>query len=94
MFASFTHELPQFPADVRKIVRSGLNRWKEIFATKFQRLLNAKKPRQPVSADDLATMYISVIEGGLILGQAENDVSIPIRQAKLFRDYVELLFKT
>jgi TetR/AcrR family transcriptional repressor of nem operon len=92
MFASFIHELPQFPAEVRGIVRAGLRRWKEIFATNFQRLLNAKKPRQRVSADDLATMYVSIIEGALILGQADNDVSIPIRQAQLFRNYIKLLF--
>jgi hypothetical protein len=29
--------------------------------------INAKKPRQRVSADDLATMYVSIIEGALIL---------------------------
>jgi TetR/AcrR family transcriptional regulator, transcriptional repressor for nem operon len=93
MFASFTHELPQFPAEIREIVRIGLDRWKAIFATRFQRLLSTKKPRQSVSADDLAAMYISVIEGGLILGQADNDLSIPIRQAQLFRNYIEMLFK-
>jgi TetR/AcrR family transcriptional regulator, transcriptional repressor for nem operon len=93
MFASYAHELPQFPTEVREIVRGGLNRWREIFATKFQRLLKAKKPRQHVSADDLATMYVSIIEGGLILGQADNDISIPIRQAQMFRNYLGLLFK-
>ena len=45
-----------------------------------------------VDLDALADMIATLVEGGLILGRALNDITILPRQVLLYRDFVRSVF--
>ena len=92
LYASYAHELSQFDAGPVKAVRGGMEQWRAIYREKFDRLLQTYDPRMHVNADDLASMIISLIEGGLIQARIEGDRDLVVRQSEQFRNYLRLLF--
>jgi TetR/AcrR family transcriptional repressor of nem operon len=74
-------------------MRAGITRWKGVYREKFQRLLETRAPRVPITADELTDMIVSLIEGGLILARIEGDPRLVIRQSEHFRGYLKLLFE-
>ena len=94
LYASFSHEFDQFDAQTMEAVRVGITHWKAVYREKFEHLLSVRRPRLAVTADDLANMIVSLIEGSLILARIETDPSLVIRQCAQFRGYLELLFQT
>ena len=92
LFAAYAHELEQFGPRTVGLIRSGIAQWKAIYRERFERVLAVHTPRHPVTADDLADMIMSLIEGGVILGRIEDDPRLIARQSAQFRTYLRLLF--
>ena len=92
LYASYIHELEQFEPRVIKAVGSGMKQWRDIYRDKFEALIRHRSPRLPVTADDLAGMVISLIEGGLIQARIDGDRDLLVRQSTQFRQYLQLLF--
>jgi TetR/AcrR family transcriptional regulator, transcriptional repressor for nem operon len=92
VFASYTHEHAQFDAPVRAFIAECLKRWSALYEAKFGAVLARYRPRIEVSAAELAEMVVAIIEGGLILSRSFGDSRLVARQARQFRNYLELLF--
>jgi TetR/AcrR family transcriptional repressor of nem operon len=93
VFASFTHEGAAFGPDIRAYIRERLGLWQNLFQKKLAALVAARPPIVPVGATELAELIVTLIEGGLIMGNALEDRRFLQRQSRQYRTYLELLFK-
>ena len=92
MYAAYTYESMQFDPAIRDFVADSLRRWTSIYVRDFQDVLDRYTPALPVTARQLAEMIIAIIQGGLVLGRAYNDIRMTARQSEQFRNYLALLF--
>ena len=92
MYAAYTYESMQFEPAVRDFVADLLRRWTSIYVRNFQEILDRYEPAQPVTARQLAEMIVAILQGGLVLGRAYNDIRMMARQSEQFRNYLALLF--
>jgi TetR/AcrR family transcriptional repressor of nem operon len=92
MYALYTYEDDHFENDVKSFVAETLQTWTAMYIRKFQEVIDLYPPVKPVTAKKLAEMFVSVIEGGLILERAYKKPGMTARQSEQFRDYLELLF--
>ena len=90
--ASFVYQDQLFNRDVRDLNAEGILRWRRRFRERFDLIATKYPPREGVDLDALADMAASLIEGGLILGRALRDHTIPSRQVLLYRDFVRCVF--
>jgi TetR/AcrR family transcriptional regulator, transcriptional repressor for nem operon len=93
MYAVYTYESMEFDASIRDLVSDTLRQWTSMYVRKFQEVIDRYEPALPVTARQLAEMIVSVIEGGLVLQRAYDDVRMTSRQSEQFRNYLELLFR-
>ena len=94
MYALYTYEDDHFENDVKGFVAETLQTWTAMYIRKFQEVIDRYPPARPVTAKRLAEMFVSVIEGGLILERAYRNPGLTARQSEQFRNYLELLFPT
>lgn len=94
MYAVYTYESMQFEPAVRDFVADILRQWTSIYVRKFQEVIDRYEPAIPVTARQLAEMIVSIVEGGLVLQRAYDDVRVTSRQSEQFRNYLKLLFKS
>lgn len=92
VFAAYTHERGQFDDSIRGFIAESLKRWTALYEKRFEAIEARYRPRLPVSAAELAEMIVTIIEGGLILSKSYGDARLVARQARQFRNYLELLF--
>lgn len=92
IFASYTYESLQFGPEVSDFIRQNLSAWSDLCEQKFAALIDARSPVEPVTAQQLAEMVTSLIEGGFIMANAMNDATWTQRQVAQFRRYLSLLF--
>lgn len=92
IYAAYTYESMQFEPTVRDFVADTLKQWTSIYARKFQEILDRYKPAIAVTARQLAEMIVAIVEGGLVLQRAYDDVRLMARQSEQFRNYLKLLF--
>jgi len=92
MYAAYTYESMQFEPAIRNFIADSLRRWTSIYVRNFQDVLDRYKPAIPVTARQLGEMIVSIIQGGLMLGRAYNDIRMTARQSEQFRNYLGLLF--
>jgi TetR/AcrR family transcriptional regulator, transcriptional repressor for nem operon len=92
MFATYTHEQAQFDPAMRARIAGRLAKWMGLYEAKFQAVLARYQAKITVSAKELAEMIVAIIEGGLILSRSSGDARLVARQARQFRNYLELLF--
>jgi TetR/AcrR family transcriptional repressor of nem operon len=92
MYAAYTYESMQFEPEIRDFVADSLRHWTSIYVRTFQDVLDRYTPVLPVTARQLAEMITAIIQGGLVLGRAYNDMRMTARQSEQFRNYLALLF--
>jgi len=92
IFASYTYERHQFEDEVRASIEDSLEQWMVIFESRFEAVIAACPPRQPVNARTLAEQLVSTIEGGFVMANALNDAGWNQRQLAAFRQHLQLLF--
>jgi TetR/AcrR family transcriptional repressor of nem operon len=93
VFAAFTHESATMGPEIQAYIRERLGLWQQLFEDKLRALIAARPPAQPVTASGLAELIVTLIEGGLIMGNALEDRRFLQRQSRQVRTYLELLFK-
>lgn len=81
-----------FDAQVRAINKTALLRWRSLFKGELENITVRYPLRENVSLDDLADMFSSIMEGGIILAKGLETPGIAARQLLLYRSYVKLLF--
>ena len=90
--ASFCYQDQLFNREIRELNASGMMAWRTRFRERLDLIAKRYPPRQEVDLDALADMISTLVEGGLILGRALNDVTILPRQVLLYRDFVRAVF--
>jgi len=90
--ASFCYQDQLFNREIRELNASGMLAWRTRFRERLDLIVKRYPPRQEVDLDALADMISTLVEGGLILGRALNDVTILPRQVLLYRDFVRAVF--
>jgi TetR/AcrR family transcriptional regulator, transcriptional repressor for nem operon len=90
--ASFCYQDQLFNREIRELNASGMLAWRTRFRERLNLIARRYPPRQEVDLDALADMISTLVEGGLILGRALNDVTILPRQVLLYRDFVRVVF--
>lgn len=67
LVASFAYENQQFNNEIRDLIKSGLQSWRDMIIDRLI-VISEKYPiKSDVSFDVLADMFISAIEGGVML---------------------------
>lgn len=92
VFASYVYQPEQFDADVRRSVADYLRAWTDILAGLFADLVAARPSVRPVTARGLASMFASLVEGGLIFSRAQDDHEAMLSSLDQFAQYLTLLF--
>lgn len=92
IFASYTHESHHFGDDVKEYIAQSLDAWGVQFEEKLEALIQARPPKEDVTARQLAEMIITTFEGGFIMANAKKDATWTQRQSNEFQRYLRLLF--
>ena len=93
LFASYLYELQQFDDETRDLIRESFVKWRELLKEKFEAIARKYPPQTKVDAASLADAFTVVLEGAFITGKALNQPEVVSEQLRLFRNYVELLFR-
>lgn len=81
-----------FDSGVREANRRAVLGWRARFRAMLDDVAAIYPPADDVDLDDLADMFSSQIEGGIILARALEDHRLTARQVLLLRSYLKLLF--
>jgi TetR/AcrR family transcriptional repressor of nem operon len=92
LFASYAYEAGLFDGGIHDVIRGALLHWREAVGAKLRQAMAAHPPRITVSADDLADMFLGVIEGGFVLSRGLQESGMMAKQLAQYRNYLELLF--
>jgi len=90
--ASFCYQDQLFNREIRKLNAEGMLAWRIRFRERLDVIAKRYPPRHDVDLDAMADMMSTLVEGGLVLGRALNDVTILPRQVLLYRDFVRAVF--
>jgi len=90
--ASFCYQDQLFNREIRRLNAEGMLAWRIRFRERLDLIAERYPPRHEVDLDALADMIATLVEGGLILGRALNDITILPRQVLLYRDFVRSVF--
>ena len=90
--ASFCYQDQLFNREIRKLNAEGMLAWRIRFRERLDVIVKRYPPRHDVDLDAMADMMSTLVEGGLVLGRALNDVTILPRQVLLYRDFVRAVF--
>ena len=92
LVASFTYETQQLNEEIRKLMQQGLLAWRETMMRRLLRIMESYPQKVEVSAEALADMFTSCVEGGIILARVYDDNRALIDQVQAYRTHLRLLF--
>lgn len=92
LVAAFTYETQQFDDDIRALMETGMLEWRTMIAGRLTAIMERYPPRTDISVDDLADMFSSTLEGGIILARVYGDNRALIAQVQAYRTHLRLLF--
>jgi AcrR family transcriptional regulator len=81
-----------FNRDIQELNRHAALLWRQRFRTMFQAIMVDHLPREPVSADDLADMVSTVLEGAIVMSKALREPDSMARQILVLRSLLKLVF--
>jgi TetR/AcrR family transcriptional repressor of nem operon len=93
LFASYLYELQLFGDETRKLIRNSFEQWRSLLREKIEAVVRKYPPQAKVDASHLADAFTVVLEGAFITGKAMNEPQVVADQLRLYRNYVELLFR-
>src|SRR5690606_26583594 len=74
--ASFCYQDQLFSQEVRDLNASSFLKWRARFGERLSLIAAKYPPRGEIDLEALADMAATLVEGGLILGRALNDISV------------------
>lgn len=93
LFASYLYELQLFGEDTRKLIRDSFELWRGLLRDKIEAITLKYPPQAQVNASHLADAFTVVLEGAFITAKAMNEPQVITDQLRLYRNYIELLFR-
>ena len=92
MVATVTYHDKQFNDEIRTMNREGMIRWRGLFLSFLEDIVQTYPPRAEVDVEVLADMLSSTVEGGIILSKVFNDPKALANQILQYRTFIRLLF--
>ena len=93
LLAAYVYEMQQFDDDVRDIINSEFLAWRELLTAQIERIKLRYPPREEVSTEALADMFLSTFEGAFIMSKSLREPDITAEQLKLYRSFIAALFR-
>lgn len=92
MVASVCYQDQLFNQDVRDLNRSGVLEWRRRFRETLDRIAAIYPPKIQVDLDDLADMFSSTVDGGIIISKATGEIGVLPGQVRLVREFIRVIF--
>lgn len=92
MVATYCYQERLFNKEVVSIYKQTALGWRARFLSSLQDINDKYALNDDVALEDLADMVSAVIDGGIVLSKAIHDPRILVRQIRLYRSYIKLLF--
>lgn len=92
LVAAFTYETQQFDDEVRAMMKAGMLGWRDMILARLEEIVARYPPRVEVSLEELADMFSSTLEGGIILAMVYGDNQALAGQVHAYRTHLRLLF--
>ncbi|MGB3625941.1 MAG: TetR/AcrR family transcriptional regulator [Henriciella sp.] len=93
MVATVTYHDKQFNDDIRAMNRDGMVRWRALFLSFLEEIVEAYPPRTDIDVEALADMLSVTVEGGIILSKVFDDPKVLASQIMQYRTFIRLLFQ-
>jgi TetR/AcrR family transcriptional regulator, transcriptional repressor for nem operon len=81
-----------FDAEVRDLIKGAMLGWRSRFQAMFAAIAHRYPPLDAVSASDLADMFMSIVDGAIILSRATREPKALPAQIMMFRSYVKVIY--
>ncbi len=94
LVVSFTYESHQINDEIRELIKKGLITWREMISSRLEKIIEKYPSDNEINTDVLADMFITTIEGGIILSRAFQDNQLLINQILGYRSYLRTLFES
>lgn len=92
LVASYCYQENMFDREVRELNREGVLRWRTRFRGYLEEIAERYPPRIEVDLDDLADMFSSLADGGIILSKVLRNKELLPNQLLLYRSFVRSVF--
>lgn len=89
VMAAFSYQLMDQIPELREIGQQALRGWQTAFAKLFQ--IFADNPSGPLTAEELASYFMSVLQGASVIARVENQPQAIHQAAKHFKLYLHQL---
>ena len=93
LLASYVYELQQFDDDMRPIINTEFLHWRKELTALFEQIRKRYPPRAEVDSVALADMFTSTFEGAFVLSKSLKEPSITAQQLRLYKTFIETLFR-
>jgi TetR/AcrR family transcriptional repressor of nem operon len=93
LLAAYVYEMQQFDDDIRDIINTEFLAWREMLTAQIERIKLRYPPREEVSTEALADMFLSTFEGAFIMSKSLREPGITAEQLKLYRSFIAALFR-
>lgn len=92
LVAGFTYESQQLDDEVKELIKQGVLIWRKIFLIRFEKVAESYPINTNIELMDLADMFTSAVEGGIILSRIFGSNHALVKQVRLYQDYVRMVF--
>jgi len=93
LMAAYVYELQQFDDDVRPILNLETLEWRKVLTAQIDKIKLRYPPREEVDSAALADMFTSTFEGAFVISKSLNEPEVTANQLKLYKTFLEALFK-
>ncbi|MCR8915007.1 TetR/AcrR family transcriptional regulator [Marinobacter panjinensis] len=92
LVVTFTYERYQTDEQVAEMVRRGVLNWRELIAQRLRKIATVYEPCMDVDLEELADMFTTVVEGGILLVRVFNQNKHLGKQLLLYRNFLRMIF--
>lgn len=92
LVVTFTYERYQTDEQVAEMVRRGVLNWRELIAQRLRKIAKVYEPCMEVDLEELADMFTTVVEGGILLVRVFNQNKHLGKQLLLYRNFLRMIF--
>ncbi|MDF1782143.1 MAG: TetR/AcrR family transcriptional regulator [Alcanivoracaceae bacterium] len=92
LVVTFTYERYQTDEQVAEMVRRGVLTWRELIAQRLKVIATIYEPSIEVDLEELADMFTTVVEGGILLARVFNQNKHLGKQLLLYRSFLRMIF--
>jgi len=93
LIAAAAYQERLFDQGVRDVSKHAVLGWRARFQQMLEEIAEVYPLRDDVALEDVSDMLSAAIDGGLVLARTLNEPDAVVRQVRLYRSYVKLLFQ-